>query len=63
MVESKYAWAGPSGLKVTPDFTEPMWDTTHAPNYDTGTSGCAASCEKGGNMIRNRAEMSVRIDK
>jgi hypothetical protein len=40
-----------------------MWDTAHAENSDTGTSGCAASCEKDGKMIRNQAKLSVRIDK
>jgi hypothetical protein len=50
-------------LKMTPDFTRPIWDVAHAPNSDTGTSGCATSYEKDGNMIRNQAKLSVRIDK
>jgi hypothetical protein len=33
----------------------PMWDIAHAENSETSSSGCAASCEKGGKMVRNQA--------
>jgi hypothetical protein len=53
------------GIRVEDDtdFTGPMWDTAHAPNSDTSTSGCATSREKDGKMIRNQAKLSIRIDK
>jgi hypothetical protein len=40
-----------------------MWDTAHDENFDTGMSGCAASYEKDGKMIRNQAKLSIIIDK
>jgi hypothetical protein len=55
--------ASASRLKTTPDFTRPMWDTTHAVNFDTGWSGCATPTRKMGKMIRNQVKLSVRIDK
>ena len=59
---SEYTWGGVAGSKETEDDALPMWDIAHAENSKTSSLGCAASCEKDGKMVRNQAELSVKIN-
>jgi hypothetical protein len=61
-VGSEYASGGATGSKETEDDALPMWNIAHAENSETSSPGCAASCEKDGKMVRNQAELSVKID-
>jgi hypothetical protein len=54
-VGSEYASGGAAGSKETEEDTLPMWDIAHAEKSKTSSSECAASCEKGGKMVRNLA--------
>jgi hypothetical protein len=51
-----------AGSKEIEDDALPMWDIAHAENFKTSLPRCAASCEKDGKMVRNQAELSVKID-
>ena len=59
---SEYTWGGAAGSKETEDDALPMWDIDHAENYKTSSPGCAASCEKDEKMVRNQAELSIKIN-
>lgn len=52
---SVYASGGADGSKETEADTLVMWDIAHAEKSETSSSGCAASCEKGGKMVSNQA--------
>jgi hypothetical protein len=59
---SEYAYGGVPGSKETEDDDLPMWDRAHAENSETSSLRCVASCEKDGKMVRNLAELSVKIN-
>ena len=58
---SEYTWGRAAGSKETEDDALPMWDIAHAENSET-SPGCAASYEKDGKMVRNQAELSIKIN-
>jgi len=61
-VGSEYTSRGADGSKETEEDALPMWDIAHVENSETSSPGCAASCEKDGKMVRNQAELSVKIN-
>lgn len=58
-----YAWGGSSRLKETSDVALPLWAIANALKMEQGWPPCDADCEKNSKMIRNHAELSVRINK
>ena len=59
---SEYAKGRAAGSEETEDDALPMWDIAHVENSETSSPGCAASYEKDGKMVRNQAELSVKIN-
>jgi hypothetical protein len=62
MFGSAYVCGGAAGSKEIEDDDLPMWDRAHGENSETSSPGCAASCEKDGKMVRNLAELSIKIN-
>ena len=57
-----YTSGGSCGFKVTSDVAFSLWAKQYAWTWVQGTPPCDADCEKR-KMIRNYAELSVRIKK
>ena len=57
--KSEYTWGGAAGSKETEDDALPMWDIAHVEN---SSPRCAASYEKDRKMVRNQAELSIKIN-
>jgi hypothetical protein len=61
-VGSEYASGGEARSKETEDDALPMWDIAHTENSETSSPRCVVSCEKDDKMVRNQAELSIKID-
>jgi hypothetical protein len=59
---SEYVSGGRDGSKETEDDDLLMWDIAHVEKSESSSPGCLASCEKDGKMVRNLAELSVKIN-
>ena len=60
---SVYASRAADRSKVTEPNTLVLWDIVHAVKYETSSSGCTASCEKGGKWWAIRHMLSIKLDR